>query len=339
MNLRMFVVLMLVVALSAFAAVVGVSANTESSPREQQQLSKSAGDWRVGLGSRAWDVPLLSPALQVIEIDASDSGWYTHAGYHGPDNTNYMVGECAPPQCSQSVVFRNFLVFDLTTVAGQILTASLMIENPDDGYESADSFETWTVFDVSTPITTLVAGGSGLTDIYDDLGSGTSYGSAIVTPTSTLVTVQLNSVAISTLDATVGGQFGIGGALTTLDTEVNREWVFGNANESRVRKLVLSVLAPTQPTLSVNYTDGSPGSFFTLTGANFPPNSMASLIVNGSILTSTLAVDGSGGFMLRLDTNQADPGQYFATITVNPSATASFVIDSAAPLRPLGGLV
>jgi hypothetical protein len=149
--------------------------------------------------------------------------------------------------------------------------------------------------------------------------------------------IEMNSAAVSTIDTAVGGQFAIGGALTTLDTEVNREWVFGNSDESHVRKLVLSVLPPTQPTLSANYADGRPGSVFALTGAGFPPSSTASLLVNGSVLTSTLAVDGSGGFVLRLDTQQADPGWYFATATVNPSATARFVIDPAAPLRPLEG--
>ena len=91
------------------------------------------------------------------------------------------------------------------------------------------------------------------------------------------------------------------------------------------------------PLLAVNYADGRPGSFFTFTGANFPPNSTASLIVNGFTLTNALAIDSSGGFLVLLNTSQADPGYYSVTAAVNPSATTSFVLDPNWALRPQEG--
>jgi uncharacterized delta-60 repeat protein len=91
------------------------------------------------------------------------------------------------------------------------------------------------------------------------------------------------------------------------------------------------------PDLAINYTSGKPGSLLTLTGSDFPPNSQAMIVVNGSTLTSTLAVDGFGGFVFLLDTSQADVGRYFVTATANPSATADFVLDLNAPLRPQEG--
>jgi archaellum component FlaF (FlaF/FlaG flagellin family) len=88
------------------------------------------------------------------------------------------------------------------------------------------------------------------------------------------------------------------------------------------------------PSLSINYPDGQPGSFFTVTGSNFPPNSTAAVIINGVTLTTSLPVDSSGEFLFLLNTEHADAGHYFVTVTANPGATVSFILDPAAPLRP-----
>jgi Tol biopolymer transport system component len=90
----------------------------------------------------------------------------------------------------------------------------------------------------------------------------------------------------------------------------------------------------TIPSLSSNYHDGQPGSFFTITGSGFPPSSLAAVVVNGTVLTATLPVDSDGELLFLLDTGQADAGHYFVTVTANPSATADFTLDPAAPLRP-----
>jgi alpha-tubulin suppressor-like RCC1 family protein len=90
------------------------------------------------------------------------------------------------------------------------------------------------------------------------------------------------------------------------------------------------------PLLSINYTRGRAGSFFTLTGTNFPPACTATITVNGRTL-GTIFVDSLGNFTLILSTANADDGQYFATVSVNPSATVGLVLDSAAPLRTQSG--
>ncbi len=95
--------------------------------------------------------------------------------------------------------------------------------------------------------------------------------------------------------------------------------------------------APAAATLTSNYTTGQSGSFFTFTGSNFPANGTATIIVNGVTLTNTLAIDNSGGFVLLLNTSQADAGYYSVTATTNPSATTSFTVDPNAPLRPQEG--
>jgi hypothetical protein len=99
----------------------------------------------------------------------------------------------------------------------------------------------------------------------------------------------------------------------------------------------VDVAASLSPTLSLNYTTGMPGSYFTLTGENFPPSSVATVRVNGSVLTSTLAVNETGSFIFFINTGGADPGLYSITVSVNPSATTTFQLDPAGLLRAQEG--
>jgi hypothetical protein len=63
------------------------------------------------------------------------------------------------------------------------------------------------------------------------------------------------------------------------------------------------------PVLSINYFAGSPGSYFTITGADYPIGQNVTVVVNGHVLTDTLALDESGSFMFLIDTGGADSGK------------------------------
>jgi hypothetical protein len=91
------------------------------------------------------------------------------------------------------------------------------------------------------------------------------------------------------------------------------------------------------PALTINYDTGRPGSFFTITGVNFPVSSAVAVTANSIPLTNPLAVDGNGGFVFLLDTSQADAGYYHVSATGYPNASVSFTLDSNAPLRPQNG--
>lgn len=91
------------------------------------------------------------------------------------------------------------------------------------------------------------------------------------------------------------------------------------------------------PALAINYSNGSPGSYFTVTGLNYPPNGTGSITINGHAIAETIAVDGAGGFVFRLNTAEGNEGRYLVTVSVNPSATSGFTLDATAPLRPLEG--
>lgn len=104
-------------------------------------------------------------------------------------------------------------------------------------------------------------------------------------------------------------------------------WIAGNNGV-----LTLTV----QPELMISDTLGAPGSFFTLTGQDFPAGETAAIVVNGQQI-GNIAVDQAGAFTLVISTATADEGRYSATARVNPAATAIFTLDSGAPTLPQQG--
>jgi hypothetical protein len=90
------------------------------------------------------------------------------------------------------------------------------------------------------------------------------------------------------------------------------------------------------PELTINHNSGSPGSFFTVNGSDFPAGEEATVAVNGNAL-SPVAVGGDGRFNFILDTAGADEGYYLVTATVNPKATTQFELAAAEPAWPKQG--
>ncbi len=85
--------------------------------------------------------------------------------------------------------------------------------------------------------------------------------------------------------------------------------------------------------LQVNYHTGQPGSFFTITGQGFTPNSTATIEVNGQNLGS-VNTDSNGELIFVIDSSGAQEGYYFVTVTAGDSATVSFRLAADAPNRP-----
>lgn len=175
-------------------------------------------------------------------IYAADSGWYDNSGSHGAANQNFLVGAIG------STRYRNFFVLNIPNITDEIVGATLSIQNPaGGGYTSPDATETWELYDVTTPIATLTAGGAGLVAIFDDLGGGTTYGSASVSAASDgkYVNVVLNASAIAALNAARGGQIAIGGRLGTLNADdFDNEFCFGYSSEAYIRLMTLGVRRP-----------------------------------------------------------------------------------------------
>lgn len=84
-----------------------------------------------------------------------------------------------------------------------------------------------------------------------------------------------------------------------------------------------------EPELAVNATSGAPGSIFAFTGTNYPPNSQATIYVDGQ-WRGTVMTDGVGMATFLLDTFGSPPGSYNVTleVDVNASATQSITLVS-----------
>jgi peptide/nickel transport system substrate-binding protein len=91
------------------------------------------------------------------------------------------------------------------------------------------------------------------------------------------------------------------------------------------------------PALELNYDSGAPGSSFNIVGTNFPINSMASISVNDNLL-GTIFTGDSGTFTFTVTTDpEIDEGFYIVTVSVNPSASIMFQLDTLEPVRPQEG--
>lgn len=86
-------------------------------------------------------------------------------------------------------------------------------------------------------------------------------------------------------------------------------------------------------TLATNHASGSPGSFFTITGTNYPVNSTLAIHVNGAPLGSVLS-DGNGNLLFVIDTTGANLGYY--TVVVDPvnNVSTRFLLKLGDPVWP-----
>lgn len=180
-------------------------------------------------------------AADTITRNTIDRGWFDSTGRHNGAITNYIAGFNSFLGTPQT--YRNFFVIDLTTVTEPVLGARLILRNPlaDEsepgapaGFASPQGQETFTLFDVSTPVPVLQTSQVGQTGVFADLGSGVIFGTVDVDATvnGTDVAIVFTEEGVAALNAARGGLFALGGALTTLDPEntTQREHLFAGTN-------------------------------------------------------------------------------------------------------------
>jgi len=186
----------------------------------------------------------VTPATaDTISISASDTGTYTSSGFHLSSNKNYTTG------ISGGTEDRSYFVFNIPSISAPIVSVQLQLTNPLNGYTSPDPFETFQLFDVLTSIPLLEATNVGSTSIFNDLGSGISYGTRTVSvaDNGTLVTISLNSAAMSAITTASGSALAFGGALTSLGGATN-EFVFGfTGTGTPTRSLVITTTTVPEP--------------------------------------------------------------------------------------------
>ncbi|HUE89355.1 MAG TPA: hypothetical protein VMO26_25020 [Vicinamibacterales bacterium] len=171
-----------------------------------------------------------------IAISNTDSGWYDgDSGSHAPSNTSYFSGND-----SFGNHYRNFFTFDLAAVAGETITsAQLQLFTYD-----ISSFGTYTTYEVTTPVSTLTAGGSGQVTTYTDLGSGISFGSIGLShgQSHSLILINLNAAAVAAIqaNANIAAMFAIGGDFLGGDA-------FGFSNFDTRNQLILQTQTQSMP--------------------------------------------------------------------------------------------
>ena len=162
-------------------------------------------------------------------------------------NTNYAVGNSA------GTLWRNFFTFDLASLNlsnQQIVSATLQLRKW--WYTGSDPSETVDFYDVSTLPEVLNFNQGSSAAIYNDLGSGTPYGSVGVprlgsigeNSTGDTINVSLNSAALANIGAAVGGYFSIGGTCPSCTTG---QTVFSGSSATGIQQLVVQTAPIPEP--------------------------------------------------------------------------------------------
>ncbi len=145
-------------------------------------------------------------------INASQHGWFDSNGDHNTGNNNYYVGDG----------HHDYFVFDAGT---GYTSASIDIGNDIGGglyFGPGVTSVIWTLYDVDTLTQADVIANidntqfNGRTDVYEDLGSGTVYGFAVINGATGNVHVNFNAAGLSAINGAgdAGNSFIFGGALT-----------------------------------------------------------------------------------------------------------------------------
>jgi len=146
-----------------------------------------------------------------FDAGTDNHGWWSATLKNTDSNDNYFVGR------DGSAVLRNFFTFDVSGVTIPFADATLRLTRS--GSSSGnEAFETIEFFDVSTSAAVLNNNFGTSAAIFNDLGTGISYGSFAVPGSgafSTILSFVLNNAAVSDLNASLGGFFSIGGSLTS----------------------------------------------------------------------------------------------------------------------------
>ncbi len=164
-------------------------------------------------------------------------------------NDNYFTGEADFGLTTGFAELRSFFTFDLRSMAAPVTGASLTVYS---GVFGTDSFtEVLELFDVSTEAAILNFNDRVNDAIFEDLGSGNSYGRfRLFRATDSMVdiTLELNDAALADINAAAGGFFSIGGKIRTI-SQTGSEYVFGQTGgpNRRPAELTLSVAAVPGP--------------------------------------------------------------------------------------------
>ena len=280
-----------------------------------------------------------------LVFDAFSSGWYRQTGDHSSGNPNYFTGYA--PGYGE---LRGFWAFDLAGLSSDtnVLDARFEVYNPE--ISTYDYWESIALYDVSTPVSEVVADASGRIDIFDDLGSGTLFGARDVYyyEYPTLISIDLTDDAIVAILASAGEDYAIGAALTSIDFSGGEQNLFGYSGAvGDPRRLVLDVNESDYYQFSVgegqvlNAEIALPGDG----GGEFYNGLVPRIELYDNVGTLVAAVDGAGNplttdalpaglYFLRVSPLNESEGEYVLSVGLTPSAPVSSANDGEAESSP-----
>ncbi len=297
---------------------VPVSGATNSSYTLNAVQYPDAGNYSVvvsnafGFTNSAAATLTVVPYHPNVSVYAFDTGWYDARGTHEAVNQNYICGDNTG---SSNAPYRNWFAFNLPALPGPVLTAQLRIHTY--SILSPTGSETFQLHHVSTAVPTLVAGGTGLINIYNDLADGAVYGSRNFSPNEAdqFITMNLNAAFITNLVQAAGQPFAVGGVITSLDaTPFNDEAIFwGSQGATNNVQLLLTLGTPEAQLkllapewagghlrLFVSTVDGSPITperasnvwVYAATNVTLPLSNWSALAIAPVLTNGLLRVDG-----------------------------------------------
>ena len=194
----------------------------------------------AGAGSAWGEILIFNTSDNQFDAGVDNQGWWSDTLSNYDENDNYAIGINPSGDLS-----RNFFTFDLSSLTLPVTSARLELTRFN--YLSFAESEILGLFDVSTDAVTLNNNVGTSASIYDDLGSGVSYGEFEVLSEgleTDVLSFQLNASAISDIDTARGGWFSIGGDLLSPGSPVGdgTELLFGSSLDGGVQRLVLDVV-------------------------------------------------------------------------------------------------
>jgi hypothetical protein len=134
---------------------------------------------------------------------------------------------------------RDFFTFDLGSLHGSVTSATLELRRSD----NQSAAPTFSLFDVSTDPATLNNNTGTSAAIYNDLGTGTSYGVFRVPNggADDVLKFSLNAAGLADIQRHAGGFFSIGGS-------VLGGYLFGGSSGIGVQRLVVTTGSAGSPT-------------------------------------------------------------------------------------------
>lgn len=121
-----------------------------------------------------------------VTLTNTDTGWYNNQGFHDSTNKNYLAGTVIVG--TTATTFHNFFVFNVPVASGTITGAQIRLFSA-----VVTGAGTFSLFDVTTPVSELSASQTTRTETFADLDTGISYGSTTITLADggSLITIDL----------------------------------------------------------------------------------------------------------------------------------------------------